>query len=63
MELFNQMDTPAWSPLYATIAKACELNLTSIVPKQTEETGKNNHRANFYADLDAIRAVLIEWGL
>ena len=63
LELFNQTDMAAWSPLYSTIAKACDLNLSTVAPKQTEEGGKNLHRANFYTDLDAIKAILNTWDL
>ena len=63
LELFNQTDMTAWSPLYSTIAQACDLNLSTVAPKQTEKRSKNVHRANFYTDLDAIRAILSTWGL
>ncbi len=68
LELFNQVDKSAWSPLYSRIAETCSFELIPLSPiplspKQVVQDGKSRHRTNFDADLSAIKAILTDWGL
>ena len=63
LELFNQLDSSGWSSLYSTIAETCNFKLIPLAPKQVVQDDKDRHRTDFMADLNAIKAVLTDWGL
>lgn len=63
IELFNQIDTSAWNLLYSRIAKVCNLKWIPLAPKEVIQDDKDRRRTDFVADLNAIKAILIDWGL
>ncbi|MEO1402870.1 MAG: glycosyltransferase family 61 protein [Cyanobacteria bacterium J06635_1] len=73
IELCNQIDRSTWLPVYSRIANRGSLELIQLAPKQVMQKApvqgdilqnkKIQHRANFVADLGAIKATLTNWGL